>query len=153
MELTHDELAGVVSLFSALTREELTTALSELAYRNGEEGDVPVEEIDAAIERYFLVEFEREGTTYLTPGPVAFPELPEGGEDLPHILSVEKREVDREAIITPLEAQFRKDAAAAVDDGDDERIHHLLDVSYDLEAWGPVELGDERDLLDAARAN
>ncbi|MFC6992233.1 hypothetical protein ACFQH3_11025 [Haladaptatus sp. GCM10025707] len=153
MDLRHDELAGVVDLFTALTREELTTALAELAYRQGTEDAVFTDQIDAAVERYFLVEFERDGTAYLTPGPVAFPELPDGGEDLPHILDVELREIDRSAIATPVEARFRRDAAAAVNAGDDERILHLLDVSYDLEAWGPVDLDAARDLLDEARAN
>jgi hypothetical protein len=34
------------------------------------------------------------------------------------------------------------DAARAVNAEDADRIDHLLDVSYDLEVWAPVEVDD-----------
>ena len=35
-------------------------------------------------------------------------------------------------------------------EGDDERIDLLLDVSYDLEVWAPVDVSDVRGRLQAA---
>ena len=91
--LTTDELAGVVELFGALRRPELEEALSELAYRRGEEP--PEGLVDAAIEEFVLVAFEA--------------------------------------------------------DGDGARVDELLDVSYDLESWTPVDLEGVRERLRRAR--
>lgn len=147
--LTVDELAGVVDLFGALTRDELESALSELAYRRGEDAAHGV--VDDALSAFALVAYEDEGQTLLTPGPTAFPELVDGAEDLPHILDVEPRAVDREAVGRAAERRLRAEAAQAVAAGDADRAETLLDVSYDLEAWAPLELGSVRDRLDAAR--
>lgn len=155
-EATHDELAGVVDLFEALTREELEQSLVELAYRRGQ--DVREEAVAAAVEEavreYYLVELPADGVTgevgaetVLIVGPVAFPMLPADGEDLPHILDVPTRAVDREAAAEVVVDQLREDAATAVEDGDEERAAHLVDVTYDLEAWGPVDLEETRDRL------
>jgi hypothetical protein len=147
---TPDELAGVVDLFGALTREELAEALSELAYRK--DTTVPDDAIEGAIEAFALVTVEREdGEELLAPGPSAFPTLPDGAEDLPHILSVQTRTLDREAVGRAAEKRLRADAARSVASEDTDRAAELLDVTYDLEAWGGVELGDVRDRLDAAR--
>ena len=54
-----DEVAGVVDLFGALSREEATMALSELAYRRG--GDAPEGDVDAALAAFALVAIERDG--------------------------------------------------------------------------------------------
>jgi hypothetical protein len=158
-----DDMAGVVDLFGALARAELRQALSELAFRQGEQREPAAFEdsVKEAVDSYHLVavpadalgeSVEREGgADLLVAGPVAFPRLPEGGEDLPHIMDVPDREVDREAAAAAAEEQFRADAAAAVGAGDTERVGTLLDVSYELEAWGPVDLADVRRRLDAAR--
>jgi len=147
---TPDELAGVVDLFGALTRAELTEALSELAYRQGE--TVPDDAVDEAIDAFALVTVERDDDEdLLAPGPSAFPTLPEGAEDLPHILDVEARSVDRSVVGRAAERRLRADAARAVANDEPARAAELLDVSYDLEAWGGVELDDIRDRLDAAR--
>ena len=203
---TTDDLAGVVDLFGVLTREELEEALSELAYRRGEE--VPEGTVDDAIDGFALVAVEgsvgaghvehdrgagegdanggseaangeREADdvdtsedenvdasededhdsvdvdapteTVLATGPTAFPSLPEGAEDLPHIMDVTERTVDRGRVSRAAEARLRREAAHAVAAGDDERVRELLDVSYDLEAWGGVDLGGVRTRLDAAR--
>jgi hypothetical protein len=37
-----------------------------------------------------------------------------------------------------------------VEDDDPERLRDLLDVSYDLEAWGAADVGDARDTIDSA---
>ena len=60
MELSPDELAGVVDLFGALTREELETALAELAFKQGanvEESSF-ADAVDEAVSAYALVEYE-----------------------------------------------------------------------------------------------
>lgn len=155
-EATHDELAGVVDLFEALTRAELEQALVELAYRQGRDvrEDAVAAAVEEAIREYYLAELPADGVTgevdaeqVLIVGPVAFPMLPPDGEDLPHILDVPTRSVDREAAAETVVEQLRADAATAVDEGDEERAAHLADVTYDLEAWGPVDLGETRERL------
>jgi hypothetical protein len=155
MELTHDELAGVVDLFGALSPTELAEAGEELAFKRG--ADFEDDNVDAALSAYRLVAFDADTTVeqdvderLLAAGPTAFPTLPEGAEDLPHILDVEMRTPDRAALGAVVEERFRADAARAVSDDDRERIERLLDVSYDLETWAPVELDGVRDRLDAA---
>jgi len=86
----------------------------------------------------------------LAVGPVAFPSLPPGAEDLPHILDVPERRVDRDALAERAVAQFRADTARAVQAGDADRMTALLDASYDLEAWAAVDVADVRERLDAA---
>jgi hypothetical protein len=84
----------------------------------------------------------------LVPGPSAFPSLPEGAADLPHIMDVPTRIADREAVERASEARFRGDVARAVADEDEQLVRRLLDVSYDLDAWG-LEMADLRGRLDA----
>ncbi|WP_049935812.1 DUF7109 family protein [Haloplanus natans] len=152
---TGDELAGVVDLFGAVTREELGDALGELAFKRGEEVDEAAVEaaVDDAIEGYYLVAVDRDGTTLLAPGPVAFPTLPEDAEDLPHILDVPTRTVDRGVLAEAAERRLRADAARAVDADAAERIERLLDVSYDLETWGSTDVSGVRSRLDDALEN
>jgi hypothetical protein len=168
---THEELAGIVDLFGALTPTELERALSELAFKRGEETSAEALSgaVETAIEEYYLVEYdptdaggdegdwdEAEGDDaddlstvdlgdddhLLVVGPVAFPALPENAEDLPHILDVPERSVDRTVVGRQVAARLLTDAARAVNAGDADRIDHLLDVSYDLEVWAPVEVDD-----------
>ncbi|WP_135819812.1 DUF7109 family protein [Halostella litorea] len=141
-----DELAGVVDLFDALTREELRSALSELAYRRGDEFDADAADgaIDAAVDAYALVEHD----DTLFAGPTAFPTLPANAEDLPHIMDVPERRVDREALGEAVRVRVAADAEAAIADGDEDRMASLLDVCYDVEAWAPVSLDDTRAALD-----
>lgn len=147
-DLEPDELAGVVDMFGGLTREELDEALAELAYRHGEEPPDP--DVADALERYVLVEHDHGGDTLLVPGPVAFPALPEDGTDLPHMLDVPARSIDREALARDVEERFRADVARVVAAEDEARMRELLDVSYELDAWGPVDLGEMRGRLDDA---
>jgi hypothetical protein len=86
----------------------------------------------------------------LAPGPVAFPTLPAGAEDLPHLLEAPERDVDRERLASRVEARLRSDAARAVVADDPDRMRHLLDVTYDLDTWGPVDVADVRRRLDDA---
>lgn len=155
-EATHDELAGVVDIFEALTREELEQALVELAYRRGE--DVRDEVVAAAVEEatreYYLVPLPADLITgdvdaaeALAVGPVAFPMLPPDGEDLPHILDVPARSVDREAAGEAVADRLRADAESAINVGDEDRAATLADVTYDLEAWGSVDLTETRETL------
>lgn len=176
-EGTYDELAGVVDLFGALTHEELERALDELAFKQGQGTDVEAlaAAVDDAVSRYYLVEYDPEGSggrdeprpdtpddsTLLTVGPVAFPALPPNAEDLPLILDVPDRDVNRAAVGEQVAERLAREAEAAVGDAgseDDEgkpnagtdRLERLLDVAYDVEAWAPVEATAARDTLDEA---
>jgi hypothetical protein len=153
MDPTPDDLAGVVDLFGGLTRAQLGEALAELAYKRGGEYDPDGFEaiIDAAVRSYHLIAVEDATETadsLLVVGPVAFPELPEGATDLPHILDVPDRDPNRDAAARAAAERFRRDAATAIDDGDTERVRVLVDVSYELEAWGGRDLSTTRELLD-----
>lgn len=150
MEPTADEIAGVVDLFGGLTRQELTEALSELAFKRGDVIDDAGGRIDDAVASYHLASVDADGEALFAPGPVAFPELPEGAADLPHIMDVPERSIDRERLAEAVEDRFREETAVAVRSADDELVQRLLDVSYDLEAWGPVDLSGARDQLTAA---
>jgi hypothetical protein len=75
---------------------------------------------------------------------VAFPELPEYGADLPHILDVERRDVNREELAAAVRERLESEAG----DADGDRAEYLLDVTYDAEAWAPLELDDVRERLD-----
>jgi hypothetical protein len=148
--LTADELAGIVDLFDALTRTELETAIDELAFKHGASPDVSI--IDESIDSYHLVESDTSPTgedAFLVVGPTAFPTIPEGGADLPHIMDIEPRQIDWQPLRRAVEERFRGEAARALADQDRETVEHLIDVSYDLEAWGPVELADVRERLTA----
>ena len=169
---TRDELAGVVDLFGGLTYDELADALVELAFKRGQDvnEDAVESTIDAAIDDYYLVEIPAgyvvdveatadetaatdgqtppaDDTEILVPGPVAFPSLPDGAEDLPHILDAPRRTIDREVLGASIVNQL--DGEASADDLDDERARLLIDVTYDAEAWASVDLGDVRDTLES----
>jgi len=152
MELTPDELAGTVDLFGALDRPTLRQACVELAFKQGADREPESfdDTIDNAVESYHLVAIEDDGTERLVAGPVAFPTLPEGARDLPHILDVEERTVPRERLAEAAERRFRDDAADAIAADDRERIADLLDVSYELDVWAPVEISATRTRLDEA---
>jgi hypothetical protein len=154
MELRGDELAGVADLFGGLTRDELGRALVELAYKRGEdcEPDAFAEDVTAALSSYHLVAFEPpdRDEPLLVPGPVAFPALPEGATDLPHIMDVPDRPIDRDAVGVAAAERLRSEADGAIARGDADRIAELLDVSYEFEAWAPVDLGVAREQLDDA---
>lgn len=144
-----DDVAGIVDMFGALTHDELAAALSELAFRHGSEVDES-EAIESAIESFSLVAFtpESDDESLIAAGPNAFPMVPDGAEDLPHILDVEPRTIDREAVGREAERRLRREAAQAIDAGDRDRAMVLVDASYDLEAWAPVDLNDIRTQLE-----
>ncbi|MFP8956136.1 hypothetical protein ACLI4Y_05365 [Natrialbaceae archaeon A-CW3] len=172
MNETADELAGVVDLFGGLTHAELEQALSEVAFRaDGQTVDTDASKtaIESALETFALVRYTPENGTaddleagseepLLVVGPTAFPQTPEHAEDLPHILDVPQRRPDREAVGEAAQARFREAVEASLEDATDatadaaatDTIEHLLDVSYDLEAWAPVDLTDERRRLTQA---
>jgi len=141
-----DEVAGIVDTFGALDREELVRACEETAFRRGvdlEEGSVEAD-LDAALAADALVAFEGRFVV----GPAAFPTLPEGGEDLPHIMDVDRRSVDRAAAAADVREAIADEVEAAVADGDREHCRDLLYRCYEVEAWGPVAADEVRDLLD-----
>jgi hypothetical protein len=137
-----DHLAGIADLFGGLTRDELDDALDELAFRRGEDFDA---DVDQAVRDYYLVGVEQDGVEVFAPGPVAFPDPPEGAEDLPHILDVERREVARAELAEAVRNRLTTDADHA--DTGSERARYLVDVTYDAEAWAPVDLADVREEL------
>lgn len=139
--LTHDELAGVVDLFGALTREELAEARSELAFRRGEKEASASDPatIEAALEEYALIEHEG----LLVAGPAAFPTLPPEATDLPHIMDVPDREIERDELGKHVHEQLLR-AVGEADPGT------LRELSYDLESWAPVDASDVRDRLETA---
>ncbi|GAA0722510.1 hypothetical protein J2744_000096 [Halorubrum trapanicum] len=153
-----DELAGVVDLFGWLTRAELSRALSELAFKRRAEVDEAAIDaaIDLAVAEYALVpapgdalsgDGETDHTaesTALAVGPAAFPTLPEGAEDLPHILDIPDREVDRVRLADAVLDRLREEAVEAIDGGDSDRLETLADVTYDVEAWAPVDVDPVR---------
>ena len=157
-----DDLAGVVDLFGWLTREELARAVSELAFKRRAEADaVAIEDaVETAVAEYALVPAPPEAVTTdggdddpvegaepLAVGPAAFPSLPEGAADLPHILDVPDRDVDRETLSEAALERLSADAVAAITDGDTERLQTLADVTYDIEAWAPVDAGPIRERI------
>jgi len=137
-----DHLAGVADLFGGLTRDELDDALDELAFRRDEDLDA---DVDQAVRDYYLVGVDVDGTDVFAPGPVAFPDPPAGAEDLPHILDVERREPPREALADAVRNRLTTDADGA--DAGSDRARYLVDVTYDAEAWAPVDLADVRAAL------
>ncbi|WP_226005378.1 DUF7109 family protein [Natrinema salinisoli] len=162
MDATADELAGVVDLFGGLTRSELERALAEAAYRDdGQSVDDAALEgaIDEAIETFALVRHDpadegavstTDGEPLLVAGPTAFPAVPEHAEDVPHILDIDRRRVDRETLGKTARERVIETADEAIAADDEERIRSLIDVSYDVEAWAPVDCTDERTRLEDA---
>jgi hypothetical protein len=169
MNPTADELAGVVDLFGGLTQPELERALAEAAFR-ADGGSVDEETlettIDHALESFALVScgpsaFDDRAAAatsaaadsddaLLVAGPTAFPSVPDHAEDVPHILDVEPRRLDRAALAETAHEEFGDAVDGAIDDADAARIETLLDASYDIEAWAPVELAAERSRLETA---
>ncbi|RQG97995.1 DUF7109 family protein [Natrarchaeobius chitinivorans] len=152
MNATADELAGVVDLFGGLTRPELERALEEAAFRADGRSvdDAALEEAIAdALDSFALVRFERptDDRTLLVAGPTAFPSVPDHAEDVPHILDVDRRRLDRAALGEATRERFADAVDAAIDRGDEDRLEHLVDVSYDVEAWAPVDLTSDRKRL------
>jgi len=152
MSTTHDELAGVVDLFGALTHVGLTAALDELAFKQGQDVDEAAlrSAIEAAIEAYALVEYEPADSTkpLVAVGPTAFRSLPPNAEDLPHILDFDRRSVDRDRLAAQVRKRLTVEAERVVDADDTARAAELLDVSYDIEAWASADTGGVRSALE-----
>ncbi|WP_281193545.1 hypothetical protein [Halorubrum sp. F4] len=157
-----DDLAGVVDLFGWLTREELSRAVSELAFKRRAEADTDAidDAIDVAVAEYALVPAPVEAVSIegtgdelgedddpLAVGPAAFPSLPEGAADLPHILDVPDRTVDRETLSGAVHDRLSSDAVAAITEEDAERLEVLVDVTYDVETWAPVDASAIRERI------
>ena len=168
--LARDDLAGVVDLFAWLTREELSRAFAELAFkqRTTIDEDAIDEAIDVAVAEYALVPAPPgavsvvgdEGTAAgpaddgdkpLAVGPAAFPSLPDGAADLPHILDVPDRAVDRAVLSEAVHERLSTDAVAAITEGDTARLEVLADVTYDIETWASADLSGVRSHLDKNR--
>ncbi|AOW80634.1 hypothetical protein HTSR_1458 [Halodesulfurarchaeum formicicum] len=150
MELSGDELAGIVDQFGALPPAALRSGIEETAFRAGVELDAEtVEEwIDEAKADFELLTVEHDEKTLIVPGPRAFPEVPEAASDLPHVLAEPTRTVPAAALESGIRARLDEAVAAAETPA---RANELVDVTYDAEAWAGIELADVRDrLLDLA---
>ena len=164
--LARDDLAGVVDLFAWLTREELSRAFAELAFkrRTTLDEDAIDEAIDVAVAEYALVPAPpgavsvvgdegdadgpaNDGGEALAVGPAAFPSLPDGAADLPHILDVPDRTVDRAVLSEAVHERLSTDAVAAITEGDTARLEVLADVTYDIETWAPVDAAPIRERI------
>ena len=151
MEFTGDDLAGVVDMFGGLSRDDLAAALVELSFKAGVDVEPSAfdDDIDSALRAYELVDLEPEtDDALLVAGPAAFPRLPEEAADLHHILDAEQREIDRADAGTAAADKLHRDAVGAINAGDSAEMQRLIDLSYDIEAWAPVDLSETRDRLD-----
>ena len=148
MDPTLDELVGAVDLFGGLSREELVGGFQDIGARMGDDVDIKVLNlrIDEAIEKYYLVEVADQGL--LVAGPSALPELPEGGEDLPHLILVGEREINREELEKGVAERLGKEVEIAIFEKDRNQIESLLDVCYDLEMWAGVDIDGIRKKLE-----
>ena len=148
MDPTLDELVGAVDLFGGLSREELVGGFQDIGARMGDDVDIKVLNlrIDEAIEKYYLVEVADRGL--LVAGPSALPELPEGGEDLPHLILVGEREINREELEKGVAERLGKEVEIAIFEKDRNQIESLLDVCYDLEMWAGVGVDGIRKKLE-----
>ncbi len=164
MTFDGDQLAGLIDPFGVLSRAELRQAVREVTFRRGDDFDEAATEdaIDAAVETYRVVACPPEAVTggdaetadeLLAVGPTAFPASVEGSEDLPHILDADRRTLDRETLGLAVVERLRGEAARAVARGDDDRVRRLMDVSYDVETWAPVDVSDVRDRFDSSLAD
>jgi hypothetical protein len=140
MTFDGDELAGVVDLFGALTRQQLRRGLVELAYRRGDDltDDDADDRIRGAVEGFYLAPYGTDPER-LAAGPAAFPELPERADDLPHVLDAERRSPDRGEVAAAAERRLADAVERAAEVDDAGRLRELRDLTYDLEAWGPVD--------------
>ena len=148
MELDIDEIAGILGRFGGLTREELDTALEEVAFRRGEDAP-PRSSIETQLtdgeQAGAIVRTEVADATLLVPGPAAFPVEPAGAEDLPHILDITPREIDRRLIASSLIDDIKQEITTAPNQS---RRKTLLDLSYDIEAWSGIDAASLREQLD-----
>lgn len=150
MDLTPDELAGMIGLFGALDREESLDACREIVFRDT--GETITKEqvekwIESALDSYHLVETTADGEDILIPGPTSFPTVPEGAEDLPHILNIQVRQVERNQVAREILEEIEQMAAS---DPTDERIQKLIGLTYDVESWADVDAAAVRSRLDEA---
>jgi hypothetical protein len=161
-----DELAGVLELFGALTESEFRRAVNEAAFRTGRDvdDDALAARVNDATDSFHVVRVEpdavprvvpslAEDDAAYVPGPRAWPEEPEGAADLPHILDVDPRDVNRDALAARVRQQLRARVEQAAAGGDADALQDLLDVTYDVETWAAVDLDDTRGLVDGALAN
>ncbi|MFW6384923.1 MAG: DUF7109 family protein [Halodesulfurarchaeum sp.] len=152
MDLTHDDVAGIVDLFGALSESDLRRGIEELAFRQGEkpDSDAVRDLIDGAKADFSLAEIRIDDERVLASGPTAFSTLPDGAEDLPHILDVERRSPSPKALETAVRKRLATEAATI---SEPERAAELVDVTYDAEAWAGIDLKDVRERLESIAAD
>jgi hypothetical protein len=62
-------------------------------------------------------------------------------------MDVPERDVDHEALTAAVADRFREESVVAVRSGNAAFVDRLLDVSYELEVWGDVDVSGARDRL------
>lgn len=146
MKLNGDTIAGIVDLFGSLRRGELIQAIEELAFRSGKsiERSLIENEIDRSITQFELVPANDGEDPILVVGPTAFPTLPEYGQDLPHIMTVPDRSVDR----TVVEARLVATLVDEIDSADEVSREELREVGWDLQVWSTTHADWIMDVLD-----
>ena len=77
-------------------------------------------------------------------GPAALPDLPDGGEDLPHLIRVDKREIDKMRIGRDVKDKISREIEKEIHKMDKGEVEQLLDVCYDLEMWNEIDVEDVR---------
>ena len=144
MDPTLDQLAGAVDLFGGLTREELIQGFEDISARKGDilHTERLNMQIDEAIEKYYLVEIEEQ--ELLVVGPAALPDLPDGGEYLPHLIRGDKREIDKMRIGRDVKDKISREIEKEIHKMDKGEVEQLLDVCYDLEMWNEIDVEDVR---------
>lgn len=150
VDLTRDELAGIVSLFGGLTHEEMREACTEIAFK--QTGQRPEENalettIENAVQDHYLVTVEKDGETLLVAGPRAFPSVPDFGGDLHHILEIDDRDIDRARAADHLLDSFEAELENGIATG---RREELEQLAYDVEAWAGIDTREFREALAAA---
>jgi hypothetical protein len=161
-----DELAYVLELFGALAESEFERAVRVAAFRVGRDvdADALAERVTAAADSFHVVRVAPDAVPLVVPaldgdeaayvpGPRAWPTEPDGAEDLPHILDLDERAVDRDALATQVRKQLRSTVERAAARGDADRLHDVVDVTYDVEAWADADLQDTRGLADGGLAS
>ncbi|MFW5965140.1 MAG: DUF7109 family protein [Halodesulfurarchaeum sp.] len=146
MDLTGDDLAGILQEFGGLSPAELRQAIAETTFRAGEE--LPEEHIEAAvsaaIEEFSILPVAVEKRELLVAGPRAFPDPPEAAADLRHILEVSPREIPEAAREAALRERLENELTLSPGP---ERASELIEMTYDAEAWLAIDLSEVRSRL------
>lgn len=145
VKLTNDDIAGIAEMFGVISRKQLEQALIELSYRQGEELSETAAEnaVQEALSSFALVAISHQPQE-LTAGPAAYPTLPVGANDLPHMLEQDRQKPDPAVVREAANQRYREAVDEAIEASDTETLQDLLQLSYDIEAWAEITVDDVR---------